>query len=328
MMDLRALFILAFAIAPAIAQAGDLKITTRMMSPGPGLHPTETVTTTDTVWVKNGGERSRNEWRPSSGWANSPDEKMTYTYGPHMASIWQCDARRFVQLNLDDKQYEAHDLNEYGYPKPVSPTKLEPHPGVAVNAPAVDVTVHVVDTGERRELFGHTARHVITTEKKLPSPGACTPLSETLTDGWYIDLEFRTSCLQPEKYMEHLRETMGLPPRPVHTSAAFSVLAPGNCNDRFLLHYKGVPERGFPLKVTTRTKTQLKMPDGNVEQVERTDEREVTELSEAPLAPALFDIPPGFKRVDHVIAEAPVPFGVRVRMAWESLVRSVTGVFR
>jgi hypothetical protein len=51
-----------------------------------------------------------------------------------------------------------------------------------------------VDTGERKDFFGHPARHVITTTKETPLHESHSEARESVTDGWYIDLDTRISC--------------------------------------------------------------------------------------------------------------------------------------
>jgi hypothetical protein len=49
-------------------------------------------------------------------------------------------------------------------------------------------TIKTVDTGERRQVGSSSARHLITTITTDPSPGASTRPSESVADGWHIDL--------------------------------------------------------------------------------------------------------------------------------------------
>jgi len=51
-----------------------------------------------------------------------------------------------------------------------------------------------VDTAERKEFFGHTARHVIITRKQIPLEGFHPRTTRTVTDAWYIDLDPQVSC--------------------------------------------------------------------------------------------------------------------------------------
>src|SRR5262249_24179687 len=61
----------------------------------------------------------------------------------------------------------------------------------------------VVDTGEKKEIFGFTARHLKTTLIKESSPDVCDKRPEKVEiDGWYIDLPDTVACIgapPPEK---------------------------------------------------------------------------------------------------------------------------------
>ena len=73
-------------------------------------------------------------------------------------------------------------------------------PGVGANellAPGAIVTQTetIVDTGERKTMFGYTARRVRTTSVMDAPPEACNPgHMEIESDGWYIDLAAGFSC--------------------------------------------------------------------------------------------------------------------------------------
>jgi len=60
--------------------------------------------------------------------------------------------------------------------------------------PTLRIETTTVDTGERKEFFGHIARHFIITRKQIPLEGSHSEPQETLTDGWYIDLDPQVSC--------------------------------------------------------------------------------------------------------------------------------------
>ena len=62
------------------------------------------------------------------------------------------------------------------------------------DAPTVLVETETVDTGERRELFGRPARHVITKRGVIPLTGSRCRESQTVTDGWSIDLDTSLFC--------------------------------------------------------------------------------------------------------------------------------------
>jgi hypothetical protein len=148
------------------------------------------------------------------------------------------------------------------------------------------------DTGERRQMFGHTVRHVITKERRVPGSGSCSYGSETETDGWYMDYSVLPEWRRPRPGM-------------------FFVTA-GNCLDKIEVHRSGV-ELGFPLKVTTVFHSNL--PDQDRKFANNTSTLEVVEFKEAPLDPSLFVVPADF----HIVAELTCMKRPRSYTAWEKV---------
>ena len=54
----------------------------------------------------------------------------------------------------------------------------------------------------------------------------------------------------------------------------------------------------------------------------------MTELSEALLDSALFEIPAGFKKVNHIDPQPPVPFSIKPALLWQRFKLSLSRVFR
>jgi hypothetical protein len=220
--------------------------------------------------------------------------------------IQQCDARRSLMLNLDAREYTSTELDERGVPKgykaPVIPQKAQ-------GWGSVEIFIDAVDTGERKEIFGHTARHVITRERRVVSPGNCQQNLTSETDGWYIDLEVPS----PSCYVA-----------PKHTTAVAVLASSPSCaQQRFEVHRSGVSETGFPVSLTTTTHTSLQQPDGSTKEYSNSTTSEVVELSEAPLDPALFEVPPGFKLVAKLNTQPPVPTMIAIQMWWERVKHAI-----
>jgi hypothetical protein len=134
------------------------------------------------------------------------------------------------------------------------------------------------DTGERKQLFGRTARHVITVRKQTPSEPSLGQATEMTTDGWYIDLEESLRCeewygstKQGAAYA-HL-ETVTV------TKAGARPLVP-----QVTFKQTGAPEQGFPIEQVT---THSEWPTRGMS-------RKVVELSSVPFDRAMFEVPPGF----------------------------------
>ena len=111
-------------------------------------------------------------------------------------NITQCDLRRAIQLNPAAKTFI---VNEFGQIEAASsagtPVKTDSQP--VTKGGRVITTINVKDTGERKQMFGFTARHLIITMDTKSSPDACNKNNTKMeTDGWYIDFELGFDCEQ------------------------------------------------------------------------------------------------------------------------------------
>src|SRR5262249_37638633 len=126
----------------------------------------------------------------------------------------------------------------------------------------VEVTTTVVDTGEKKQMFGRTARHLKTTVKRDPKAGACESQKQTIeTDGWYVDL----AVPAPE--------------------------VSGDCKDEIRAKGSRAPA-GFPFQYTMTTAEEGAAPV--------VISMEVTEFSASDLDAGMFDVPPGFREGKRV----------------------------
>jgi hypothetical protein len=129
----------------------------------------------------------------------------------------------------------------------------------------------VNDSGQRKAMYGFTARHIYTVQKLSPSADACMMKDSMLikTDGWYIDLP-RFNC--PISY------------RPVRPPGEKQSTG---CMDHFVTHKSGKGKLGFPISVIST----IVMKDMHEFQTNL----ETIEFSTATLDSMLFEIPPGYK---------------------------------
>lgn len=105
------------------------------------------------------------------------DQRERYELGD-IVLIKQRDQKRNVQISKSANTYVALPDDA-----PVATPPAPRPPGV------VAVTVSIVDMGDRKDVFGQTARHVRTVVQRQPEPGACDQSKFlTETDGWYIDM--------------------------------------------------------------------------------------------------------------------------------------------
>ena len=134
---------------------------TTLTSPNPSIEGVKIVTRqitggfTDTRTEYLAPDRLRNEWQ----------SQMRDGSGPPMATIiLRGDRDRVFMLDLAAHEYITYETDSRGST-------------VSVKRPMVDsggtlkIWIESVDTGERKELFGHTARHIITREKRVAGAG-------------------------------------------------------------------------------------------------------------------------------------------------------------
>ena len=217
-----------------------------------------------TVYVK--GSRKRTE---SSGMMGM---------GGDVADIEQCDLKRDIKLSDKKKQYfiapfatNAGDTN--------SPTGRQSPPpagkvtGRVTKGGTLTMTSSINDTGERKQMFGLTARHIKTSMKMESSPDACSASNVQMeTDGWYVDLP-SFSC----------------PFSMSGSSMPYQRPEKSGCQDRIVIKENGGGKLGFPLQVTT-----MMNGEGSF-----TQSLETVEFSKATLEDALFDVPSGYSLVNN-----------------------------
>jgi hypothetical protein len=261
------------------------------------------------------GDRKRMEFRNSEG-EKKADGSLQLFYGPRLVAITRCDLGQLFELNLDSSEYTSAPYP----PEPLSKEQVEAR-GLQIPAtygsqkPTLRIEVNTTDTGERKEMFGHIARHVITARKQIPLEGSQSDPQESVTDAWYIDLDQRLSCdrklSKGKGTHSYLRAVNGK--HPIEKAEFVST---------------GEPETGFALISRMSSKITYKLPDGTRKESEMRHEVLVTQLEERPIDPALFEIPQGFKRVEQIqrspMLSAPSSQAVNF---WQRFKASVTKLF-
>jgi hypothetical protein len=202
-------------------------------------------------------------------------ESVTYLKGDRerfefqdMILLKQRDQKRTIQI--------SKSANTYLVAPDGMPTAMVP--GAAPAAPpkppgVIMVATTIVDTGERKPMFGQQARHVKMMIDKQPMPNACDTSKQRIeTDGWYIDA----------------------PPSATSQSAPEAApVVPGGCADQIQATANGDPKAlGFPIAYTTTVTGDDGKP--------LIAKMEVTEFEATTLDAALFEIPPGMNAAMNV----------------------------
>ncbi len=237
------MIVLFLAALPAFA---DYKIKQRTTMSGQQIE--------STILVK--GSRKRTE---SGGYMGM---------GADVATVEQCDMKRSVTINDGKKLYFIESFAD-------SSNDASNNNSAATNANSpvtkggtVTMTYNVTDTGERKTMFGLTARHLKTVMTMQASPDACSKNDMRIeTDGWYIDLPQFACPLQA-------------PQNPMARGAR------GGCQDRMIVKQTGAGKIGFPLTLTQTI--------GSGETT-FTQTIETLEFSNATLDAALFDVPKNYQ---------------------------------
>src|SRR4030095_1395514 len=197
----------------------DLKVKYRVTYVAGGQpHSSESVT-----MIKGARERSEN--RMGQGF--------------DMTNITQCDLKRTIQINDSVRKYSITPMETDSSTSPSPGPGTTPAPASATPSRTGGTVTYVtssIDTGERREMFGFTARHVKSVTTIQSSPDACNPVNQrTEIDGWYIDLNVAFDCNQ------------GRPP-----SDSYRPRAAGGCRDQTKFRREGNGKLGYPLIETMR----------------------------------------------------------------------------
>jgi hypothetical protein len=198
------------------------------------------------------------------------------TNNGQMIVIQQCDLRRNIQIMPAAKMYmiQPYDEPATSTAPNTGAATSQPQPGAVKKGGVVTSTVTTKDTGERKQMFGYTARHIITTMEMKSSPDACSQVDTKMQiDGWYIDAAFALDCDMGRAYT-------GYKPK-----------AGGGCHDRYETKQIGAARKGYPVW----EKTTMFGPNG-AESFSTTNE--VVEFSQATLDQSLFELPEGYRQVE------------------------------
>ena len=197
--------------------------------------------------------------------------------GADVATIEQCDLKRTVKLNDKRKIYTIEPFASSSDDQTAAPSnRPRPQPQEkATKGGTMTMTSNITDTGERKQMFGFTARHLKSSMKMESSPDACSQVNMQVdTDGWYIDLP-QFSC--------PVNASANIPPQYEKPTRA-------GCQDKVVVRSSGGGKLGFALQETQT------MNSGQGQSFTRTTE--TIELSKATLDDALFDIPANYKLAD------------------------------
>lgn len=198
--------------------------------------------------------------------------QRTETMNGMMVNITQCDLRRGIQINPNTKTYTVNPFTVSETTTTNAATTVDKN-GVVQAGGTVTTTVTIKDTGERKQMFGFTARHLIITMETVSSADACNKTKMKMeTDGWYIDFEAQFDCGDSAQYSSYRNS------------------GKAGCQDKHVMKTVGTGKRGYPVY------EKMTMFDDNGKET-MSYITEVVELSKATLEASLFDVPRDYREV-------------------------------
>ena len=164
--------------------------------------------------------------------------------------------------------------------------------------PAIVIERRTTDTGKRKQIFGRTARHLVSRVIRSDAP-------ETAIDGWYVDAP-------------------GLPSHKSGSAGTFAILTvdiagQNTAPPRIEMKQIGPPPEGLP--VWQKTISSVATPAGPGRQYDSVSE--VTELLQATLPDRIFQVPEGYERVTSLpyaaFRPAPPTWAALLRERWPQI---------
>jgi len=285
---------------PAAAKRADdtsgIKITTIRRTTS--RDTTEDLSSEPDVFYVQGDWRRWERPRSYSGHLRA-DGSSQRIYGPRTVTIVRPDLAKMFGLNLDASEY-AESPWPPKKPQPLTKEQMKARgitmpPPAALAKPTFQIQTTTKDTGERKEMFGYLARHVIVTRKEIPLQGSRRSPQEMVKDGWYVDLERR---LYPTIYPQDLADGKK-PPRGGH--AYVSALSSRSQDPPEIPEFIdiGEPETGFAVQEIQTSQRSFTQRDGSTRKTEEKSET-VVKLERGGYDTSLFEIPSRFKRVRYI----------------------------
>jgi hypothetical protein len=235
-------------------------------------------------------DRRRTEYRNTSLHRDAIHEPLKPADPLANVVIERCDLGRRYELNTKTHEYTS---TEYP-PKPLTTEErkkrgLEEPDWNTSTLPLFRVETTTRDTGEREEIFGQVAKHVITTTKTTPLSESTLQPSVSVTDAWYIDFDSRISC-EP------------LPESKSHQFGYFQTGSGKHFTSRIENIEVGQREVGLLIRSEQNPSphTPMEMQNGK-DSVVFSNQTDVMEFFKGPIDPASFEVPADFKLVDRLV---------------------------
>ena len=184
-------------------------------------------------------------------------------------TIRQCDLNRTLTVNEQAQTYFV--TNDPQDDAAARAAALVTGAAPADSGGQILVTTTITDTGERKPMYGYTARHLKAAVVEESSKNACSQVSQKYEiDGWYADLsKEQTGCAH---FVPPVQQGQG-------------------CNDRVVARRVGSGKPGYPLRESITMH--------NADTTTTTVTVQISEITKQQDLPAeLFDIPAQYRQVN------------------------------
>jgi len=208
--------------------------------------------------------------------------------GSGMITIRNCSTGQMTLISPAKKMFAVIDRPMGAMRSNPPGNRPDRGPGEADENAVTDI--NTVDTGETKQIAGHPAHHYVTTVKRARQGEF--PNLEMTIDSWNLtDVTVpNPACAAgsgggPGSGMGPMRGIMD------GQSLMF-----GGLQARGKVNRTGVEAKGFPAQLNVKGHNSITDRDGNVREIGFTADTVATEISTAPLDPALFKPPDGYKQ--------------------------------
>src|SRR5882724_1901452 len=192
-------------------------------------------------------------------------------------TVRQCDLKRTITINEQTQTYFV--VSDPQDDAAVKAAAMMTGAASTDSGPYITLSSSITDTGERKTMYGYSARHLKAKVTVAASKNACSQVNQSYElDGWYADFSKETAACG--QLLPPIRQSDG-------------------CNDPVVRRRSGSGKPGYPLAETLT----LHNTDGTTTQIGV----EAAGISKPNLEKELFDVPEGYREVKSLAELNGVP---------------------
>lgn len=195
---------------------------------------------------------------------------------PLFSNVADCSTRTGFLIDAVAHEYRTYKVSRFSPSSELDEYRKKNRRNV------IEIQSTTVETDEQKTFFGHPAKHFITTNRRIAQNGE--PSGEETMDAWYIEHETPDNNCAPDY---------------VHTDPFYAigtalVVLPQIAH----FNHTGPVPAGLAVQRTVTHK--ISASSGTTPRILRIEET-VEEISDAPLSPSLFELPPGLRENPNLL---------------------------